>query len=400
MKKMITVLLAAILCLGLAACASDTPDDTAAPDSVLSGPVISAEPTTVSQPLPAEEPEPEPVWIHESGVTVSLLQSVYPEGIQKLTLVLDNTSGQELSYSPSFSCEKYVDGAWKAVDWGDGPVYDMMLRTVQPHFAGELVFDLTFLAEPLDEGLYRVTGSPMWLGQGDQLPAWQVTLRIAPDAQPKPDYALYISAQPIPTVNGCLVTDRLPVLFINTTGEGGLVLDIPHLEKLSEIGEWEEVPYKDRVGFCGTPDPLPAEGQSWSEDISYLWGTLEDGQYRLSYAVGPTADTEQTAYGEFTIYTPEDNHGLPLFTGIEVFQNEEDAPGVPLSEEDSATLLSILQSGNWQEGTADCINDYRFTVSGSTIYYHSDCGTFNDNEENRSFTVSEEDRAVILPLLP
>ena len=398
MKKMITVLLAAILCLGLAACASDTPDDTAAPNSVLSGPGISAEPTTVSRPLPVEEPEP--VWINESGVTASLLQSVYPEGIQKLTLVLDNTSGQELSYGPGFSCEKYVDGAWNAVDWGDGPVYDLMLRTVQPHSAGEQVLDLTFLAEPLDEGLYRVTGSPMWLGQGDQLPAWQVTLRVSPDAQPEPDYALYISAQPIPTVNGCLVTDRLPVLFINTTGKDGQVVDIPHLEKLDETGEWMEVSYKDRIGFCGTPSRLPADGRPWSEDISYLWGALEDGQYRLSYNTDPDGSTGQSISGTFTLYTPEDNHGLPLFTGVEVFRNEEDAPGVPLSEEDSSTILTILQNGDWQEGTADCINDYRFTVSGSTIYYHSDCGTFNDSEANRSFTVSEEDRAVILSLLP
>ena len=42
-----------------------------------------------------------------------------------------------------------------------------------------------------------------------------------------------------------------------------------------------------------------------------LWGTLEDGRYRLSYEVGPTFDTEEIAYGEFTLYTPEDNHGLP-----------------------------------------------------------------------------------------
>ncbi|MBD5154136.1 MAG: hypothetical protein HDT15_03410 [Oscillibacter sp.] len=398
MKKMITALLAAILCLGLAACAGDTPDDTAAPDSVLSGPVISAEPTTVSQPLPTEEPEP--VWINESGITASLLQSVYPEGIQKLTLVLDNTSGQELSYSPSFSCEKYVDGTWKAMDWGDGPVYDMMLRTVQPHSAGEMVLDLTFLAEPLDEGFYRFTGSPMWLGQDDQLPAWQVILRIAPDAQPEPDYALYISAQPIPTVDGCLVTDRLPVLFINTTGKDGQVVDIPHLEKLDETGEWMEVSYKDRIGFCGTPSRLPADGRPWSEDISYLWGALEDGQYRLSYNTDSDASTGQSISGTFTLYTPEDNHGLPLFTSVEVFRNEEDATGVLLSEEDSSTILTILQNGDWQEGTADCINDYRFTVSGSTIYYHSDCGTFNDSEANRSFTVSEEDRAVILSLLP
>jgi len=127
-----------------------------------------------------------------------------------------------------------------------------------------------------------------------------------------PDYALFISDQPIPTVEDCGITDRLPVYFINNTGEDAYVLSIPHLEKLDENGAWAEVPYKDDVGFCGTPDPLPAEGREWSEEISFLWGSLEDGQYRLSYAVGPTQDTEETVSGEFTLYTPENNAGLPL----------------------------------------------------------------------------------------
>ena len=133
-----------------------------------------------------------------------------------------------------------------------------------------------------------------------------------PEPEPEPDYALCISDQPIPTVDGCLVTDRLPVHLINNTGKDALVLLIPHLERRNEAGGWEEVPYQDNVGFCGTPDPLPAGGAEWSEDMLYLWGALEDGRYRLSYKVGDTFDTEERAYGEFTLYTPEENHGLPL----------------------------------------------------------------------------------------
>ena len=144
-----------------------------------------------------------------------------------------------------------------------------------------------------------------------------------PAEEPEPDYALCISDQPIPTVDGCLATDRLPVRFINNTGKDALVLLIPHLERRSEAGGWEEVPYKEGVGFCGTPDPLPPEGKDWSEDLLYLWGSLEDGEYRLSYEVGDTFETEEWVYGEFTLYTPEDNQGLPLASG-EVSQNGED----------------------------------------------------------------------------
>lgn len=130
--------------------------------------------------------------------------------------------------------------------------------------------------------------------------------------QPEPDYALVIPGQPIPTVKGCAVTSRIPVNFINNTGEDGYVLDIPHLEKRDENGDWTEVPYQEDIGFCGTPSTLPAGGREWSEDIVMLWGGLDAGEYRLSYEVGPTFDTEDRAYGEFTLYTPENGGGLPL----------------------------------------------------------------------------------------
>lgn len=170
-------------------------------------------------------------------------------------------------------------------------------------------------------------------GAGEPAPAPAVPAPIEPAApaaadpapisqpaapeEPEPDYALFISDQPIPAVEGCLVTDRLPVRFINNTGEDGYVLDIPHLERLSDAGEWEAVPYKEGIGFCGTPSTLPAEGRDWSEEISMLWGALEDGAYRLSYEVGATFKTEEMVYGEFTLYTPEDNHGLPLAESLQ-----------------------------------------------------------------------------------
>lgn len=130
-----------------------------------------------------------------------------------------------------------------------------------------------------------------------------------PEAEPltpEADYALYISDQPIPIVQGCLTADRLPVRFINNTGEDGYVLDIPHLERRDDAGVWTEVPWEENVGFCGTPSSLPADGREWSEDLLYLWGPLEDGVYRLYYQVGPDARTEDRAYGEFTLCTLED----------------------------------------------------------------------------------------------
>lgn len=314
MKKLLVTLLAAALCL--TACAGGAPEDAGAPlpEPAPLEPTVSAEPAPISQPLPAQEPEPAPesICAVSEEVTVSLLQDAYPVGTERLTLVLDNAGESELGYGGKFSCERYNGGVWEAVEFSEHIGFADVLYLVQPHSAGTLTLNVGLLAQPLEQGLYRITGTNLRIGTDETSPAWQVSFRVAADASPEPDYILYIPGRQIPSVQGCVVTNRLPVLFINTTGEDGQVVDIPHLERQSSAGVWEEIPYSEGIGFCGTPDRLPAEGREWSEDISTLWGVLEDGHYRLSYAVGRSSGTDQTAYGEFTLYTPENNQGLPL----------------------------------------------------------------------------------------
>ncbi|MBQ8603243.1 MAG: hypothetical protein IJ410_00155 [Oscillospiraceae bacterium] len=67
-----------------------------------------------------------------------------------------------------------------------------------------------------------------------------------------------------------------------------------------------------------------------------------------------------------------------------------------LSENDGLTISDILANGEWNtEGTADCLNNIELVINGETYYYHSDCGTFNDNTNQRSLTVDEETKAEI-----
>ena len=108
--------------------------------------------------------------------------------------------------------------------------------------------------------------------------------------------------------------EPIQIVFLNSTGEQAHVLDIPHLERMTEGGAWEDVPYREQVGFCGTPSTMPPGGRIWSEDPAALWGTLEPGLYRLRYAVGPTEKTEGEAAGQFTVGAPE-VCGLPLAEG-------------------------------------------------------------------------------------
>lgn len=312
MKKIWIILLTAALCL--TACGKEAPPQEvpAAPPEAPAAAPETPKAAPVSQPAAIEEPEPVTVWSGWPGVTLSLLQESYPVGVQKITLMLDNRSEMESFYGEQFSCQKFVNGAWQPVEFQDKVFFPDIAWVLEADSVRELRLDVDSLEQPLGEGLYRLTGEIIC--QADtmkKLEPWQLDFRVTADAQPEPDYALYISKEPIPTVDGCLVTDRLPVYLINNTGRDGQVLLIPHLEHWNAAGEWGEVPYQENIGFCGTPDPLPIGGKAWSEDMLYLWGTLEDGRYRLSYEVGETFDTEDRAYGEFTLYTPEAG-GLPL----------------------------------------------------------------------------------------
>ena len=59
-----------------------------------------------------------------------------------------------------------------------------------------------------------------------------------------------------------------------------------------------------------------------------------------------------------------------------------------LSDDETAFIKKTLENGNWEnEGTADCINNVEFVIEGETYRYHSDCGTFNDNVNQRSLTL-------------
>lgn len=314
MKRFWIILLTAALCL--TACGKDAPApevSAAPPEAPAAIAPETPEAAPVSQPAAVEGPEPVTVWSGWPGVTLSLLQESYPVGVQDITLVIDNQSDGEICYGEHFSCQRFADGAWQDVPFKDRTGFHDMAYGLQADSVWILPLNMALLEEPLEEGLYRLTGQEIYYRDpGEGSAPWQLDFRVTAEAQPEPDYALYISKEPIPTVDGCLVTSRLPVYLINNTGKDGQVLLIPHLERWNELDKWEEVPYQENIGFCGMPDPLPAGNKAWSEDTVLLWGTLEDGRYRLSYEVGDTFDTEDRAYGEFTLNTPEDSHGLPL----------------------------------------------------------------------------------------
>ncbi len=98
------------------------------------------------------------------------------------------------------------------------------------------------------------------------------------------------------------------------------------------------------------------------------------------------------------------DHWSSYYTGNERTQNttqteiickvkqlDKDDDAIPVSPEDGKKIQDIIASCKYEIGTADCLNNYAFVKEdGSIIYYHAGCGTFNDNENNRSYHVTEE----------
>lgn len=299
MNQIFALLLAGVLCLSAAGCGTDAPNTDMEARETPPAEQNEPGPAGISQPISTEEPAPETVWEVPGTARLSLLQTEYPAGTEKMTLVVENTGDAEIGYGEDHSCEKYVEGQWVKVDFIDNPIFADVLYTVEPRSVRTMELNWSQLLRPLEEGLYRITGSNIWVGE-DMTDNWQAGFRITSDAQPEPDFALVVPGEPISAA-----AETIPARIVNNTGETANILFIPHLERLNENGEWQEVPYKDGVGFCGMADPLPAEGRGWSENPAYLWGMLEEGMYRLSYEVGRDFETEEFVYGEFTVCAPE-----------------------------------------------------------------------------------------------
>ena len=136
-----------------------------------------------------------------------------------------------------------------------------------------------------------------------------LTLQAAPvrEASPPPDFELVFAGEPVTMEAG-----RLTFLLRNNTGADAQILLIPRLERQDGDGGWEEVPFLERVGFCGMADPLPAEGRECTIEPFELWGVLEDGTYRLGYEVTGSDGVQTLVQGEFQFHVDLQICGYPL----------------------------------------------------------------------------------------
>ena len=70
-----------------------------------------------------------------------------------------------------------------------------------------------------------------------------------------------------------------------------------------------------------------------------------------------------------------------------------------MPEEVHEEILAVLNGGVWHNDMSKCESDFSFETKNETIYYHSECGSFNDATNKRYMTLSESERTKINQLL-
>ena len=71
-----------------------------------------------------------------------------------------------------------------------------------------------------------------------------------------------------------------------------------------------------------------------------------------------------------------------------------------LNEEEVKIIAEIIENHTWNtEGTAECANDCKLIIDERTYYYHSECGTFNDKENNQNLPVTTKEKESINVIL-
>ena len=80
------------------------------------------------------------------------------------------------------------------------------------------------------------------------------------------------------------------------------------------------------------------------------------------------------------------------------FDSESIVHRPTLSDEDQEKLSAFI-GGPWIMEVTNCGHDYEFTVTGTNLRYHSDCGTFTNITGDSSLTLTNEDREIVNAIL-
>ena len=181
---------------------------------------------------------------------------------------------------------------------------------------------------------------------------------------------------------------------------------IPSLAEIAENGaEWSGEQIRQVQG-CTLADLEKAWGEADGElpgEYAYFWKVDDTTSVNVYYH--KNAEIER-----ITVTSADDEQQTapvaPDPQPAQMSLAQVDGSAFDLSKENAKTIQQILDSGSWVPDATDCASDYVLTFDGRTIYYHSDCDTFNERLEqsNQSLRLSDADRetvnAIIQAIIP
>ena len=181
---------------------------------------------------------------------------------------------------------------------------------------------------------------------------------------------------------------------------------IPSLAEIAENGaEWSGEQIR-QVQSCTLADLEKAWGEADGElpgEYAYFWKVDDTTSVNVYYH--RNAEIEH-----ITVTSADDEQqtapAAPDPQPAQMSLAQVDGSSFDLSEGNSKTLRQILDSGSWVPDATNCASDYVLTFDSRTIYYHSDCGTFNERLEQsyQSLHLSDAERetvnAIIQAVIP
>ena len=169
---------------------------------------------------------------------------------------------------------------------------------------------------------------------------------------------------------------------------------IPSLAEIAENGaEWSGEQIRQVQG-CTLADLEKAWGEADGElpgEYAYFWKVDDTTSVNVYYH--KNAEIER-----ITVTSADDEQqtapAAPDPQPAQMSLAQVDGSSFDLSEGNSKTLRQILDSGSWVPDATNCASDYVLTFDSRTIYYHSDCGTFNERLEqgHQSLRLSDAQR--------
>ncbi len=110
-------------------------------------------------------------------------------------------------------------------------------------------------------------------------------------------------------------------------------------------------------------------------------------------------NSDQSKNGDLTTCETEIEHSTTSETNCnlkgQILLLDSEVNSIALNDEELGNIQKIIESGTWNEETAECIDDCLISIDGMDYYYHRECGTINDKIHRRHMILNNEDKEML-----